>query len=111
MQGRWWYSARTYTKDNVLNDTAAIFFRELKEDTTFDQAVQILASAAELRPKGARSVSPALDKAVRAELGKRQITLDPTILRRPGSERAAILLYAHLLRVSADDASARGASR
>lgn len=112
--GRWWWSARAYTKDSILNETASVYFREIKEDATFADIVAIISSAIELRPRPGwqpNAAFKALEADVEHALSDRGIPLDSKALKRPGARRAAVLLYAHLLRLPiTDDALQRGAS-
>ncbi|GAA5823402.1 hypothetical protein JCM11251_000623 [Rhodosporidiobolus azoricus] len=61
--GRWWYGTRKLTKDGVLNSTASKYFHALKEETTFPQLLDILASSDEF------ATNPQLLK-LRKSLGK-----------------------------------------
>ena len=104
--GSWWYGSRRITKDGVLTTTAGLYFRELKEDTTFEQMVEILSAglAIEEPLTGVeesltyKDLKKEVGGVLKAEAGK---ALPTTV----GTKTVATLLYAHLLRIEIDDAT------
>lgn len=46
--GRWWYGSRNLTKEGIETETAARYFKAVKEDTTKSDIVDMLASSHEL---------------------------------------------------------------
>lgn len=104
--GSWWYGSRRITKDGVLTTTAGLYFRELKEDTTFEQMVEILAAglAIEEPLTGVeesltyKDLKKEVGGVLKAEAGKALPTT-------AGTKTVATLLYAHLLRIEIDDAT------
>lgn len=105
--GRWWFSTREFTKDGILNDTAAKYFLNTKEHASFGDTVQVLAMATEFErvlAKNDRVVkTSAFDKlqnAVKKQLADQGIQMDGELYKRYKTcQRAAILLYAHMFRV------------
>lgn len=114
--GRWWYGTRKLTKDGILNSTATLFFHGLKEESTFGQMVDLLASADEY------VINPSVVKA-RKKVGKagqdEYARLASLVREHPGEKahggwdgyngwtparkRARVLVTAHLLRIPITD--------
>jgi translocation protein SEC63 len=46
--GRWWYGSRNLTKEGIETETAARYFKAVKEDTSDTDVVDMLASSHEL---------------------------------------------------------------
>ena len=125
MQGRWWYGTRKLTKDGVLNSTAAKYFHALKEETTFPQLLDILASSDEF------AVDPALvklrkshSKAAIDEYARLVSTVREGVDGKqgwegyatwsPAKKRARVFIVAHLLRLPIQDVGllkGKGANR
>lgn len=109
--GRWWFRSREFTKDGILNDTAAKFFLNIKEDSSFADAVQVLAMASEFErlleshDKVVKSRSfDKLQNMVKKQLADQGAQMDGELYKRYKTcQRAGILLYAHLLRVPIED--------
>lgn len=122
--GSWWFSQKSITKDGALNDTAELFFKELKEDIKFPQLIGLVASAFEFRTllgvasakkieKGltkkdrrARSIqTDELEKTVTAKADSLDLGMGPVLVSLPTApaKRAAALIWSHLLRI--DDLS------
>ncbi|KAG0656762.1 secretory subunit [Rhodotorula mucilaginosa] len=112
--GRWWYGTRKLTKDGVLNSTAAKYFHALKEETTFPQLLDILASSDEF------AVDPALvklrkshSKAAVDEYARLVSTVREGVDGKqgwegyatwtPAKKRARVFIAAHLLRLPIQD--------
>lgn len=47
--GKWWYGSRATTKEGVLNETAALFFRSIKDKMTKDDILALICNSYELR--------------------------------------------------------------
>jgi translocation protein SEC63 len=115
--GRWWYGTRKLTKDGVLNTTASKYFHSLKEETSFAQLLDILASSDEF------ATDPQLIK-LRKSLVKTGIDeyarLNSTVREgpdgkisgggwenysswNPEKKRARVFIVAHLLRLPIND--------
>ncbi|GAA6063020.1 hypothetical protein JCM10212_001799 [Sporobolomyces blumeae] len=112
--GRWWYGTRRLTKDGVLNSTASKYFHALKEETTFAQLVDVLASSDEF------ASDPNLVK-LRKSVGKAGVDeyarLNSTVREgpdgklgwegytswTPAKKRARVFLAAHMLRIPIND--------
>ncbi|GAA98348.1 uncharacterized protein L969DRAFT_85663 [Mixia osmundae IAM 14324] len=105
--GRWWYGSRKYTKDQILNSTAATVFTNLKEDSSFSDLLELLASSDEfngLKQTDSGEYSN-VETQIRVLLKARGRDLSSNaLLRKTRAMRAAVLLYAHLFRVSIKDA-------
>lgn len=112
--GSWWYGSKRFTKDAVLAKSADLYFKEMKEDLSFAQAVEILAASVEFSPqapKGAALRSKKekefnkLEAAVKDAM--KQYTPDTqlagSLYRKTYAKKAAVFIYAHLLRVPIDD--------
>jgi translocation protein SEC63 len=117
MVGRWWFGSRAQTKDGVEVNTAAAFFRTIKEESGMSDVVGALGHAAEwdAGDKSASKVSQrqqhldALESAISSKLGNdwseiRRLA-QATGATHPGRRQALILLYAHLLRLPVEDAT------
>ncbi|GAA5823179.1 hypothetical protein JCM5353_005806, partial [Sporobolomyces roseus] len=114
--GRWWYGTRKLTKDGVLNSTASKYFHALKEETTFPQLLDILASSDEF------ATDPQLLK-LRKSVGKAGIDeyarLNSTVREgpdgkmgwegyatwSPAKKRARVFIAAHMLRLPVKDSN------
>ena len=108
--GQWWFGSRQFTKDQVLNSTAATLYLNMKENMDFAKAVEIVAAAAELEDflvhcKSVKSSEyDRLQNQVKEQL--KNLTgekLDGELYRKSLVQKAAILIYAHLLRVPIND--------
>jgi preprotein translocase subunit Sec63 len=44
---RWWAASKSHSKNNILQSTMTNFYREFKEDFSFRQTIELLASADE----------------------------------------------------------------
>lgn len=122
-QGRWWFSQRRLTRDNILNATAELFFHQLREDTDFLSLVTLLASALEfqailgVKKRGSKKERKErqgrideLEKQLNAR--REQWGVEEGVMMRKESrigvenavaKRARALIWAHLLRVELDD--------
>ena len=45
--GRWWYGSRNLTKEGIETETAARYFKAVKEDTSENDIVDMLAASHE----------------------------------------------------------------
>jgi translocation protein SEC63 len=45
--GRWWYGSRKLTKDGIETETAARYFRAIKENMSADDVVDVLSTTHE----------------------------------------------------------------
>lgn len=117
--GSWWYGSRRITKDGALTVTADGYFKELKEDVDFERAVEILSASTEFspkNPKGSLITNLKNDKAfsslqskVLESMNQRQTdtaALESALKSKKAyAGKAALLLYAHMLRVPVPDTS------
>ncbi|KAF8655190.1 hypothetical protein AX16_003222 [Volvariella volvacea WC 439] len=101
--GRWWFGSRQRTKDGIHAQSAASFFKSLKEESTFDEVVATLGTAYQWeRPAQATKLESdltELEKKVESEAGKKWSTIKGFFNNQPARRRALVLLYAHLLRI------------
>lgn len=44
---RWWSKAKTHSKNKILNSTMSIFYRELKDEFSFRQTIELISKADE----------------------------------------------------------------
>lgn len=110
--GRWWFRSREFTKDGILNDTAAKFFLNIREDSSFADAVQVLAMASEferLLDRHNKIVKSShfdrLQNMVKKQLADQGVHMDGELYKRYKTcQRAGILIYAHLLRIPIEEA-------
>ncbi|KAG5462181.1 MAG: Sec63 Brl domain-containing protein, partial [Olpidium bornovanus] len=131
--GRWWYSAKLYSKDRILNRTMGAYFKAITERSTVRDLIAIIASAREFRddlPSGSLPDADDLGESqanggksqkasaaatghkeldaiaakVCAELDRRSEKVEK---RKKGSalfaHRATTLLLAHMLRIPVED--------
>ena len=114
--GSWWYGSKRFTKDAVLVKSADLYFKEMKEDLTFAQAVEILAASVEFSPEAPKGgavrskkekefnkLEAAVKEAMKQYVPETQLA--GSLYRKPYAKKAAVLIYAHLLRVPIDDIS------
>ena len=108
--GRWWFGNKEKTKDGVSAKTATAFFKGLKEESTMTEVVGVLAKAFDWDIPATKTTPHQ-----KAELA----TLEHEISTRLGATwsevkdlesseqklRSLVLLYAHLLRLTIQDAS------
>ncbi|GAA5970637.1 hypothetical protein JCM11641_007380 [Rhodosporidiobolus odoratus] len=113
--GRWWYGARKVTKDGVLNSTASKYFHALKEETTFPQLLDILASSDEFATdKQLIKIRKSLSKPAIDEYARLNSTIREGVDGKQGWEdyanwsaskkRARVLTAAYMLRLPIKDA-------
>lgn len=111
--GKWWHGSRKYTKDQVLNESAALYFTNLTEDTQFSHAIEVLSASIELKLLHRRNVKlyesknfQRLEDQVKTALfNSTGEKLDGKLYNNGEKyvRRMAILLYAHMLRVPITD--------
>lgn len=110
------------TRDGILNNTAEIFFHQLREDTDFTSLIALLASALEFNAllgskkkagKKERKERQAKLEELEKEVEQRRVELDiadSAVMRKESkvevstavARRAKALLWAHLLRIKLD---------
>ncbi|OXG30931.1 translocation protein SEC63 [Cryptococcus neoformans Ze90-1] len=124
--GRWWFTQRRLTRDNILNATAERFFHSLAEDTDFTNLIALLAGSLEVAAVvGGNKVSKKTKKAKQSKVEELEAKIneikeqngieeDPLmkVTSRVGvtsgaDRRARALIWAHLLRIDLDDAEMR----
>jgi translocation protein SEC63 len=108
--GRWWFGSRQKTKDGINAKSAAVFFKNLKEDSGVEDVVGTLGKAYAFersRKKGSK-----LGKEEKAELARleKEIEGDTSLVARQWKAvksfvnsgeayKALVLIYAHLMRL------------
>ncbi|KAI0313248.1 Sec63 Brl domain-containing protein [Amylostereum chailletii] len=113
--GRWWFGSQDKTKDGIIAQTAAIFFKTLTEFSDINEVVDALGRASEwerIPEKGAQDELKSLENTIATKLGDRWTQLHS--LATDGQERrlrALILLHAYLLRLPIHDSGLQKAQR
>ncbi|KIK01087.1 hypothetical protein K443DRAFT_99264 [Laccaria amethystina LaAM-08-1] len=110
--GRWWFGNRQKTKDGINAQSAAAFFKSLKEESTIEEVVGTLGKAyqwefAATKEKGGSELDT-LEKAVAKSGGTRWAEVQKLAQDFDGKlhetrRKALVLLYAHLLRLKITD--------
>ncbi|KAL5487852.1 SEC63 [Sanghuangporus weigelae] len=91
--GKWWFGSRIRTKDGVLANSAEIFFKSIKEDSSINDLLGCFGRALANEYPVSIPIG-GLEEKVRARLGGKYNGSPPETL-----------LYAHLLRIPIKDAS------
>ncbi|KAL5530223.1 SEC63 [Sanghuangporus sanghuang] len=91
--GKWWFGSRIRTKDGVLANSAEIFFKSIKEDSSINDLLGCFGRALANEHPVSIPIG-GLEEKVRARLGGKYNGSAPETL-----------LYAHLLRIPIKDAS------
>jgi translocation protein SEC63 len=110
--GRWWFGSRRKSKDGVYLQSAAIFFKTLREDSGVDEVMGCVGKAYQHEhPIGKKSPSVgtalnALEKEIAEKAGRKwESVRDLVGINDTNKNRALILLYAHLLRIPISDSN------
>ncbi|CAH7684565.1 Sec63 Brl domain-domain-containing protein [Phakopsora pachyrhizi] len=112
---KWWHGSRRFTKDLVMNDSAAIYFLNLTENTKFSGAVEVLSASLEFKALESKN----LKVFNRKDFKKLEDQVITTLFNSTGEklkgklydggeryvERTAVLIYAHLFRIPISDLS------
>jgi len=108
--GKWWYKSLQYTKDQILHSTMAHYFKDLKENTSMYNLIEILAASDEFRFESTISSKDSRLQKVTSEL---KSVMDKVTFEKfqstpknfhPMSQKSLTLLYAHFFRVEISDA-------
>ncbi|EPQ59753.1 DnaJ-domain-containing protein [Gloeophyllum trabeum ATCC 11539] len=107
--GQWWFGSRKKTKDGVEADTAATFFKTVKEEAGVDEVLATVSKVIQ-PPKQSKASQDAdeakkLEGVVRERLGKSESSILAQFPQDENRKRALVLLYAHLLRFPVESAS------
>lgn len=112
MVGRWWFGSRLKTKDGIHANSAAAFFKTLKEESPMEDVVSALGKAYkwELSASTPNAEIDQLEKTVKEKLGSKftevtKLTQDYNGELHESRRKALVLLYAHLLRLDIKDSS------
>ncbi|ORX76501.1 DnaJ-domain-containing protein [Basidiobolus meristosporus CBS 931.73] len=108
--GRWWYKSLRYTKDRILNQTMATYFKQLTDDISLRGMVDLLSTSAEfkeevlLKPTDAVEV-PKLIRSIEQTLQDRgEVYLKSKKYSAPYCVKAHALITAYINRVPVQDA-------
>ncbi|CAO3675952.1 unnamed protein product [Umbelopsis vinacea] len=108
---RWWYRSRRLTRDGILNGSMALYFKELKENSTHRDIIDILSTSIEfkenivIRPSDDANLVPIV-AAIKEEMDNRygqKFEKSKRQYSAPYCYKAKVLLFAHLLRVKITD--------
>ncbi|KAF8075961.1 hypothetical protein FPV67DRAFT_1649028 [Lyophyllum atratum] len=101
--GRWWFGSRQKTKDGVNAQSAAAFFKSLKEESTFEDVLGTFGKAYQWElPANKAKPTPELDeleKQIKEKTGSKWDEVKHLCGQDAARRKALILLYAHLLRL------------
>ncbi|CAM0136749.1 unnamed protein product [Umbelopsis sp. WA50703] len=108
---RWWYRSRRLTRDRILNGSMTTYFKELKENSSYRDLMDILSASAEfkenipIRPSDEANLVPVIT-AVKEEMDRRfgQKFEKSKRYSAPYCHKVNVLLHAHLLRIDVSDA-------
>ncbi|GBB85041.1 hypothetical protein RclHR1_11610001 [Rhizophagus clarus] len=108
--GRWWYSSNAYTKDGIRTHTMDLYFKELRNNSTIKQILDLLSASVEYkelveqRPSDT-TLLPQIISSLKEELDKRFSEKYQPSKRyiAPYCQKANALLHAHLLRINFSD--------
>ncbi|KAH8929899.1 hypothetical protein BT69DRAFT_1328394 [Atractiella rhizophila] len=106
--GSWWYGSSKRTKDGVLVSSVGTFFQGMTDKTTLQELIAILSEADEFKTLYEKSgASEKSLKAVEEEVKKRLASvgerLEGDAFKVKTTKRAAVEIYARMLRVETDD--------
>ncbi|KAH6899462.1 translocation protein sec63 [Coprinopsis sp. MPI-PUGE-AT-0042] len=106
--GRWWFGNRQKTKDGVMAQSAASFFKSLKEESTLEEVVGTLCKAYLYELPAALNQQDQQVQEIEQEILKhnpvRYLEVKKAVAEvdgglEPARARALTLMYAHLLRL------------
>ncbi|KAI8923996.1 Sec63 Brl domain-containing protein [Entophlyctis helioformis] len=105
---RWWSQAKHVTKNKVLNETMAMYYRDIKDIMPFKALIDVLSKSYEyqsmISPENGKAYDDLADE-IRTAMESRSIERfdkKKTNVRDThalSSYRASVLIYAHLLRI------------
>ncbi|CAJ0847075.1 4504_t:CDS:10 [Entrophospora sp. SA101] len=108
--GSWWYSSNSYTKDRIRTHTMDLYFKELRQNTSFKQILELLSASVEFmelveQRSSDNALITTVISSVKEDLEKRfsdkYLTSKKYIA--PYSQKANALTYSHLLRIDIKD--------
>ncbi|PPQ86765.1 hypothetical protein CVT25_012410 [Psilocybe cyanescens] len=111
--GRWWFGSRQKTKDGINAQSAAVFFKTIKEESSMEEVVGALGKAYKWELPASKTKTSAeldaLEKTIKEQVGAkwtevRKIAQDYNGELHESRRQALVLLYAHLLRLEVKDA-------
>ena len=112
--GRWWFGNRQKTKDGIYAQSAATFFKDLKEESSIEEVVSVLGKAYKWEVPLSKSDSSldGLEEDIKKRLGSKWIELKKLTQNYNGElhesqRKALVLLYAHLLRLEIHNSGLR----
>ncbi|KDR74324.1 hypothetical protein GALMADRAFT_70989 [Galerina marginata CBS 339.88] len=110
--GRWWFGNRQKTKDGINAQSAAAFFKSIKEESTIEECIGALGKAYQWELAAGKSKAgpelAQLEKTIEEKQGAkwtevRKLTQDHNGELHESRKTALVLLYAHLLRLEVKD--------
>lgn len=113
VQGRWWFGSRQKTKDGINAQSAAAFFKTIKEESSVEEVVGALGKAYQWELQAVKTQSKAeldgLETEIKGQLGAkwaevRKLAQDYSGELHESRRKALVLLYAHLLRLEVKNA-------
>ncbi|PPQ88728.1 hypothetical protein CVT25_009686 [Psilocybe cyanescens] len=111
--GRRWFGSRQKTKDGINAQSAAAFFKTIKEESSIEEVVGALGMAYKWELPAGKTKSSAefdaLERTIKEKVGAkwmevRKIAQDYDEELHNSRRQALVLLYAHLLRLEVKDA-------
>ncbi|RKP07186.1 Sec63 Brl domain-containing protein [Thamnocephalis sphaerospora] len=111
--GRWWYKSRRYTKDQIMNQTMALFFKEMRDTTNVKGLIDIMSASTEFaeecawRPSDDDAVPKLVARVKAAAEARSERFARSKKFITPTAYKASALLYAHIYRVAVADPSLR----
>lgn len=107
--GKWWYRSNKYTRDQILNQTMAIYFQHLKENMPMRDLIELLAASGEFKQevlvkledeKKCRKLWKSIKRAAEKDA---MIVEEPRNFSMGYCHKALALIMAHLLRLPIED--------
>lgn len=109
--GKWWYKSNKYTRDQILNQSMAIYFRNLKENMPMRDLIELLSASNEFKDEVLFNGTDQQKCEKIWSILKSEAEKEATILEEPRQfamdhcYKAASLIYAQLYRVPIKDDS------
>lgn len=109
--GKWWYKSNKYTRDQILNQSMAIYFRNLKENMPMRDLIELLSASNEFKEEVLVQTTDhqkceKIWSIIKSEAEKEATILEePRLFTMDYCYKAASLIYAQLYRVPIKDDS------
>lgn len=112
--GRWWFGNRQKTKDGIYAQSAATFFKDVKEESSIEEVVSVLVKAYKWEiPLGkSDSLLDELEEDIKGRLSSKWLEIKKLTQNYNGElhesqRKALILLFSHLLRLEIHNSGLR----